>query len=116
MNNSDSPQLVSEEVSLSEITQELFLPQNLIYFQGHFPDLAILPGVVQLKWAIELAGKLCADPNKPLRTIKRLKFTNIIRPESTVSLNVAYNADKGFATFRYFDAEHVYSQGQLHCK
>lgn len=37
---------------------QLHMPQDLIYFEGHFPGFQILPGVVQLDWAIHFACKL----------------------------------------------------------
>ena len=113
--DTEAARLIGEDASPSEITQQWFLPAELIYFQGHFPNLPVLPGVVQLKWAIALAERLSNNVGKPLRAIKRLKFTNIIQPETTISLHLKYDLEKDFATFRYFDDKHVYSQGQLHC-
>lgn len=44
--------LVKTEKSL---TVELELPNDLLWFQGHFPKKAILPGVAQIEWVLHYA-------------------------------------------------------------
>jgi len=52
---SDNYNLRGLEIEGQKLSATLFLPENLVYFDGHFEDMPILPGVVQIHWAIELA-------------------------------------------------------------
>jgi len=58
---------------------------ELVFFQGHFPDNPILPGVTQLHWAAQYATNLFGFNDIPYE-IKRLKFKSIIQPPTVVEL------------------------------
>ena len=51
---------------------------NELFFQGHFPGNPILPGIVQLHWAIGFSMGLLGFSEAP-HDIKRLKFKNIVQ-------------------------------------
>ena len=36
---------------------DLAIGPELIYFQGHFPGYPVLPGIVQIDWAVQLADQ-----------------------------------------------------------
>ena len=50
------------------------MPPGLAHFAGHFPGLPILPGVVQLDWAMRLAAEQCFGCAHRVASIDRLKF------------------------------------------
>ncbi|MGA9573134.1 MAG: hypothetical protein WBS20_04205 [Lysobacterales bacterium] len=58
---------------------------ELVFFQGHFPDNPILPGITQLHWAVAAAMRLFEFSEVPCE-VKRLKFMHIIRPSSILEL------------------------------
>ena len=60
---------------------------DAFYFQGHFPDYPILPGVVQLGTAHHFAEVFEHRPLK-LVSAKKLKFSNVIRPGEKVHFSL----------------------------
>lgn len=90
---------------------EFEISEDLDWFSGHFPGLPVLPGVVQLRWAVELAEehfKLGAGPLEVLR----LKFKSVVIPPSRIKLALAKTSDTE-ATFEFTGTDAVYSQGKL---
>ena len=75
-------------------TEELFVltpePDNPA-FLGHFPGDPILPGVIQVDWAI------LGD----FKGLSNLKFTSIIRPGECLELHLALDRPAGRLEFRY---------------
>ena len=63
------------------------------YFDGHFPEFALLPGVVQVKWAQDVACRYWHLAGSVVG-IKALKFMFPIRPDDTVVLRLSRSAGK----------------------
>lgn len=40
---------------------EIFCPRDCLFFEGHFPDHPVLPGVVMIAWMLEAAKALTGD-------------------------------------------------------
>ena len=69
-------------------------------FQGHFPGQPILPGVVQVDWALRLGAELFG-PLGDFRALEHLKFQATIGPEEAVTLRLAWDADQRLLAFEY---------------
>lgn len=94
---------------------DLFIGAKNVGFAGHFPQFALLPGVVQIDWAAHHARRLF-NLTGSVTNVERLKFTCPIRPDSRVSL--ALTCRENFIEFRYFqmldaDRTQEFSQGRL---
>ena len=76
------------------------------YFQGHFPGFPILAGVVQLGTAHHFAEQLLKRQIK-LKTVKKMKFTGVVRPGDVVHLTLAVKAEGEVA--------YTYSKGATVC-
>jgi predicted hotdog family 3-hydroxylacyl-ACP dehydratase len=61
------------------LEQRLRVPADLPCLEGHFPGLPVLPGLAQLRWAVEAAAFLRGAPFVPTR-IEALKFRELLRP------------------------------------
>lgn len=78
---------------------ELIAPRDLVYFDGHFPDRPILPGVVQVDWAI-FYGRQCFDLPPSFRSIHGLKFQRVISPEMPFTLELVHEPAKCSLSFK----------------
>jgi acyl-CoA synthetase (AMP-forming)/AMP-acid ligase II/3-hydroxymyristoyl/3-hydroxydecanoyl-(acyl carrier protein) dehydratase len=91
---------------------ELVAPHDLVYFDGHFPGAPILPGVVQVDWAISF-GRQCFDLPPLFQAIHALKFQHAIRPEMPVTLELLHDPAKSSLTFRYTSEQRQHSSGKI---
>ena len=69
-------------------------------FQGHFPGQPILPGVVQLDWALRLATATFG-PLGAFQSIEHLKFQATITPMEPVDLRLTWEAGPRQLGFEY---------------
>ena len=74
-----SPEIVSESVDSNRAEFDIRVPPELVFLQGHFPGEPVLPGVVQVHWAIELASERF-DLRPDFEAIEGLKFHRVIEP------------------------------------
>lgn len=83
------------------LTLRFVIPATLRYFEGHFPGVPLLPGVVQIGWAIELARQHLAEPTLTgFRSLSAVKFTRVIQPGARVSLLLTHESPAQIA-FEY---------------
>jgi hypothetical protein len=88
------------------------LPAELIFFRGHFPDQAILPGVAQAHLAVLIAEKLWGDwPSDA--NLARLKFRRVLVPGDSVVLKLRRNPTIGRVSFLYEFGDVGASQGEI---
>ena len=96
----DVPEIHSSERTARGVRLQLKVPVDLAYFEGHFRDCPLLPGVVQISWAIEL-GREHLPFTGTFRALSAVKFTRVIMPGSTVALALEYSNDKRQLDFTY---------------
>jgi acyl-CoA synthetase (AMP-forming)/AMP-acid ligase II/3-hydroxymyristoyl/3-hydroxydecanoyl-(acyl carrier protein) dehydratase len=107
-----APQCRLLERQPERVQLELTVPPDLLYFDGHFPQQPILPGVVQLDWAIAFAREYFPLP--PLfRDVAMLKFQQVIVPGATVQLELVHDVAKGSVQFRYLSAAGQHASGRV---
>lgn len=105
------PTILKIDQTENQVTLTLLVPENLPYFEGHFPEHPVLPGVVQLRWAEELAREY-GLVSQPFNRVDKLKFLRIIGRGFEVALQLRLAAD-GSVSFQY-DSEHgKHSSGKL---
>ena len=93
----------------------LRLDKELACFEGHFPAAAILPGVVQIDWAIQYARELLALDGD-FRKIEALKFHRILEPGDEPELKLEFDAGAGRLKFSYETARGIHSSGAVYFK
>jgi 3-hydroxymyristoyl/3-hydroxydecanoyl-(acyl carrier protein) dehydratase len=114
-NGDQRPTLPSQRVIQKEenrVVLELSVPSDLLYLEGHFPKIPILPGVAQIDWVIHFARLHFILP--PLfRSIHALKFQRVIQPEVPVELELVYEQQKGSLNFSYRTTAGQHAGGRL---
>jgi hypothetical protein len=91
---------------------EVTAPSNLFYFDGHFDVAPILPGVVQVDWAIHYGRQYFTLP-AIFKGINALKFQQVIQPAQPVRLELLHDAVKGNLQFRYASDAGQHSSGRV---
>jgi 3-hydroxymyristoyl/3-hydroxydecanoyl-(acyl carrier protein) dehydratase len=107
------PELLGSELpSPGSATLKLRLPKDLLYFEGHFPQAAILPGVTQIDWAIKKGRELFGIPGA-FSGMEALKFQQVFQPGDEAELNLEWYAEKRRLNFSYLSAKGKHSSGRI---
>jgi len=93
-------EVLSEARDGDSLRYELRVPSTLVHFSGHFPDLPILPGIVQVDWAIRLASEHIAR-TRDTASVDRLKFMAPVPPGAVLELQLAHDAARRRVQFAY---------------
>lgn len=90
----------------------LFVPETLLYFDGHFDQASLLPGVVQIDWAVHFGRQLfnCSGEFSHLEVIK---FKEVISPGQQVTLTLQFKENKNKLLFSYQSDSGTCSSGRV---
>ncbi|WP_221793304.1 AMP-binding protein [Oceanobacter mangrovi] len=102
------------EADNPELQLDLQIGTGLRWFDGHFDNYPILPGVVQTDWAIALARRYLDFPAR-FCGMKNIKFANPIVPGDRVSLTLSLKArqDGVDLQFSYRSGDKANSSGAI---
>jgi 3-hydroxymyristoyl/3-hydroxydecanoyl-(acyl carrier protein) dehydratase len=106
------PIVLARDVSDNEVHLTLDIPPDLFQLRGHFPKLAIVPGVAQLDWALNFARchfALTGD----LRQVTQLKYRRVLKPGDAVGLNLQCRNGGASVVFSFAGPDVQYSSGIL---
>lgn len=106
------PQVLAVRPREGGVEIDLRIAPELPCFVGHFPDLPIVPGVVQLDWALHFA-RAQGITDVPAARAFQVKFRAIIRPRDQLTLVLRHESRKQQVTFEYRRGPVVYSSGQF---
>jgi acyl-coenzyme A synthetase/AMP-(fatty) acid ligase/uncharacterized membrane protein/3-hydroxymyristoyl/3-hydroxydecanoyl-(acyl carrier protein) dehydratase len=100
------------EKTENSVSLEFFLPGTSFYFDGHFPGFPILPAVAQTELVLRFAARHLGTGIDPAE-IKRVKFTNFIRPDARLLLKLTKNEKTISFHLSSPEGETVYSSGTI---
>jgi 3-hydroxymyristoyl/3-hydroxydecanoyl-(acyl carrier protein) dehydratase len=106
------PQIDSIQRSQDSLSLQFVVAPTLEYFEGHFPECALLPGVVQIGWVIRIARAEIPVTGR-FRALAAVKFTRVIQPGAAVALDLSCNADRTELAFEYRSGGAVCSSGRV---
>ncbi|MBI3446423.1 MAG: AMP-binding protein [Magnetospirillum sp.] len=96
----------------AELELELEIPPALLWFQGHFPGRPILPGVVQMDWAVHLGREELGLPLQAAQEFQ-IKFKSVVAPGDRLTLGLRHDRDKRRLSFEYRRGRDVCSSGTV---
>ena len=107
------PRILSiERTAEDAVNAVLWVSYDLRVFDGHFATVPLLPGVLQLAWATELAranlgrvGRYCG--------VTAAKFRRLVRPGMELRLEASWSNVKREVSFEYLYAGSIVSGGRL---
>lgn len=105
------PEIINASVSGHSLDLAFSVTKDLCYFAGHFPDFPILPGIVQLSWAVHYADEFLGL-TAPVMNVERLKFTCPIQPDEKIMLRIDFDSQKNSATFCFHSLSNFSLQAQ----
>lgn len=104
------PKLTLLDRTENTLSCNLYLTDNSLCFAGHFPTRPIVPGVIQLGWALQF-GKDLGLPPENFLGISRCKFMAVIEPFTTITLTL--RREQSRLNFTLESEEHVHASGTL---
>lgn len=106
------PELLSEKTEGDVWQLTLKMPEDLFYFEGHFDRAKILPGVVQLKWAVHF-GKPHFSIDGAFLRLEAIKFQQVVVPGNEVLLELSNTPDESKLYFKYMVNGVAASSGRI---
>ena len=107
-----APQVLEQVETQGEWSLQLAVPPDLAYFSGHFPRAPVLPGVVQVEWALKLGQQLMNLPEK-FAGMEVLKFQQLVRPGDEVQLHLRFDPVRSKLYFAYRNETATCSSGRI---
>jgi acyl-coenzyme A synthetase/AMP-(fatty) acid ligase len=106
------PEVLEQSASDGEWSLQLSVPPDLAYFSGHFPKAPVLPGVVQVEWALNL-GRQLLKLDGAFAGMEVLKFQQLVRPGDEIQLHLRFDAERGKLYFAYRNDTATCSSGRI---
>lgn len=104
------PVVQSVERSGNKLVLILWVPEDLDYFPGHFPQYPVLPGVTQLLWVRHFA-KLHLDFSGSVRRMSQVKFKSMVRPGTTLTMTLKFDPEEEKLHYSIANADSVSASG-----
>lgn len=108
----EGPQILSIDSVDNTVIIALHVPAQLSWFEGHFPEQKVLPGVVQVDWAGKLARALFVN-NSAFQQLSNIKFKTMVMPDTAMQLELTFNEAKHTVKFTYFNETDSFSTGSF---
>jgi 3-hydroxymyristoyl/3-hydroxydecanoyl-(acyl carrier protein) dehydratase len=112
MTESYQPEIAPLSQTQDQREYRVGVSSNLVFFKGHFPKQPVLPGVVQIKWVIELAKDFGFEKYKNLK-MEKLKFMQLILPDDELILTLNRLSGNNGVSFAYKSGSNLCSSGRI---
>lgn len=103
------PEITLQNISADTVELQFQVTADVQWFVGHFPQKPVLPGVVQIDWAIHFA-RLYFNIPRGFQRMEKVKFQDLIIPGQSLMLALTKKSASRFA-FRYSNKEKTFSSG-----
>lgn len=82
-----TPPILKRKENDDFLRLRLDIREELDWFRGHFEEFPVLPGIVQLHWAIEFAREHFGLTGVP-QDVRRLKFKSVVLPPLVIDMEI----------------------------
>jgi 3-hydroxymyristoyl/3-hydroxydecanoyl-(acyl carrier protein) dehydratase len=106
------PIVTAKRISPPTAELDLVVPVDLRFFDGHFLGAPVVPGVVQIKWAIELARRYLGT-GAEFAGMEAVKFQHLMTPGTRATLALEYAEPSGKLRFSFASPDTRYSSGRV---
>jgi len=107
------PEILGEKRATESIVLALRIPEGLAYFAGHFDEIAVVPGVVQIQWAVHYARQYLGVAGI-FSQMEVIKFKELLLPGQYLDLNLCYHEAPCKLQFSYRSEITEYSSGRIY--
>jgi len=107
------PEIISEACDGNRASFTLRIPPELAHFPGHFPGRPLLPGVVEVDWAVRLGLRHFMLATERFSALKGLKFNSPILPGTVLQLTLTWSDGKSRLDFIYQVGARACATGQI---
>ncbi len=107
-----APEVLEQTETGGEWSLQLSVPADLAYFSGHFPKAPVLPGVVQVEWALNLARQML-NLGGAFAGMEVLKFQQLVRPGDEIQLHLRFDPERSKLYFAYRNDTATCSSGRI---
>lgn len=74
------------------VQAEFEVPADSKWFDGHFPEEPILPGIAQLSMIADLLGDAIGSP-ATITQVSRVRFKRVIQPAEPITVRISSKED-----------------------
>jgi 3-hydroxymyristoyl/3-hydroxydecanoyl-(acyl carrier protein) dehydratase len=106
------PKILARRDEAELIVLDIDVNRDNPWFAGHFPEMAVLPGVVQIGWAAHF-GHALQGLGPGVNLLEQVKFKRPILPGARLTLTLKIDLTTRKLRYEYKDEEHSYSSGVL---
>ncbi len=95
-----------------EFELKLAVPADLCFLRGHFENMPVVPGVVQLQWVLEWAAEWLGETPR-VRGVEALKFKQILAGGTRFRLRLERTNDLRKLRFKLWNERGEFSSGRV---
>lgn len=108
----DEEKIISKEENF--VLLEVFIPETCDFFNGHFPEIHLVPAVAQIDMAVHFCKKYFGTECAMVGA-KRLKFTSPVKPNTALHFSLKYSPEKSMVAYKLTSADETkgYSNGNF---
>ena len=106
------PVVLNRKVMDNSASMQLEIRPDLKWFAGHFPGHPILPGVVQIAWAVHFSWQNFAY-GPDVCSLEQIKFKRPIGPGRHITLLLVRHSADNAVNFEYCDEQTSFASGML---
>ncbi|QPK62192.1 AMP-dependent synthetase [Methylomonas sp. LL1] len=107
------PEILGTNPADKGIILNLRIPENLAYFDGHFDQISVVPGVAQIQWAVHYA-RLHLGLTLAFSHMESIKFKELLLPGQVLQLELRYLTQSRKLEFCYRSDTSEYSSGRIY--